>query len=233
MLDYLLMPGSYLAIILVLALGGAGFPMPEEVPVITGGILAANGTLDPLLAFLACLFGAVVGDCVMYWVGYHFGRGLLCEHRWWARLVTPEREAKIEAKFRRHGFKVFFVSRFLVGFRSPVYLTAGILRVSFRRFFVIDLICASSVVGTFFGVTYFFGQHIAQWVCNFAAALTAVVVVAMACAAIFLWRRYREKAAIANRKLTETRRVISHGETPLHEIPSIPRMSRARTKEVV
>jgi membrane protein DedA with SNARE-associated domain len=134
----------------------------------------------------------------MYWIGYHFGRGVLAEHPWWARWVTPQREAQIEDKFQQHGFKVFLVARFLVGLRSPVYLTAGILRVSFRRFFVIDLFCATAVVSTFFGLTFLFGQFIAQhWatIRKVEVGLTVVVVIALACVAFYLWRRYRRKHA--------------------------------------
>ena len=152
-------PGSYLAITLVLILTGSGLPLPEEVPIIAAGILAANGTLDPWLALGCCLFGAIVGDAIMYWIGYHFGRGVLRDHRWWARWVTPQREARIETLFHEHGLKVFFVVRFLVFLRSPLYLTAGILQVSFRKFLLIDLVCATAVVSTFFGLTYFLGQN--------------------------------------------------------------------------
>jgi membrane protein DedA with SNARE-associated domain len=193
MTDLLLAPSSYLAIILVLVLTGSGFPIPEEVPVIAAGILSANGTLDPLMAFLCCLFGAIGGDCVVYWVGYHFGRGVLRDHRWWARFITPEREAQIEQKFRRHGLKVFFIARFLVGLRSPVYLTAGILRVSFRRFFLIDLICATAVVGTFFGLTYLFGKHIAEYANSVASIVSLVVVIVLGCFGYRLWRRHCQR----------------------------------------
>lgn len=199
-MDTLLAPSSYLAIIIVLILTGSGLPIPEEVPIVAAGILSANGTLDPLLAFFCCLFGAIVGDCVMYFIGYHFGRGVLREHRWWARFVTPEREAQIELEFRRHGLKVFLVARFLVGLRSPVYLTAGILRVSFKRFFFIDLICATAVVGTFFGVTYLFGQHIAKWISQAEVLLSISVVIALACIAVYLWRRYRQKLVEAGQR---------------------------------
>jgi membrane protein DedA with SNARE-associated domain len=203
MIDVLLSSGSYLAIIFVLVIAGSGFPIPEEVPVITGGILAANGTLEPLPAFLCCLFGALAGDCVMYWVGYHFGQGVLREHRWWARFVTPRREKQIELKFRRHGLKVFFVARFLVGLRTPVYLTAGILKVSFRRFFLIDLICATSVVGTFFGVSYLFGQHIAQQIRNIGVVLTVVAITALAGVVFYYWRRSRRNIVAAGRELLQ------------------------------
>jgi len=197
MTDILLTHGSYLALVIVLILTGSGLPIPEEVPIIAAGVLAAQGTLDPWLALGWCIFGAIVGDCIMYFIGYHFGRGVLREHPWWARFVTPHREAQIEVMFRRHGLKVFLVARFLVGLRSPVYLTAGILRVSFKRFFLIDLICATAVVGTFFGLTYWFGKYIAQWVRTGEVLLTIVVVIALAVVGIWLWQRYRRKAARA------------------------------------
>ncbi len=191
MTDILLEHGSYLAITVVLILTGSGLPVPEEVPIIAAGILAAHGTLDPMLAFACCLFGAVVGDSIMYWIGYHFGRGLLQEHPYWVRWVTPEREAQIETMFRRHGLKVFFVARFLVALRSPVYLTAGIMRVSYRRFLLIDLFCATAVVGVFFGLTYLFGEQIARAFKHAEVWLTVAVAIAVAGGLFWWWRRRR------------------------------------------
>jgi membrane protein DedA with SNARE-associated domain len=200
MTDFILAPTSYLAIVVVLVLAGSGLPIPEEVPIIAAGILSAHGSLEPLPAFLCCLFGAVAGDCIMYAIGYHFGRGILNEHRWWARFLTPEREAQVEENFRHHGLKVFLVTRFLVFLRSPVYVTAGILRVSFRRFLLIDLVCATVVVGTFFGLTYLFGQHITQWLRHIEVLLTIVAVIVLACLGFYLWHRHRRKLSEASRQ---------------------------------
>lgn len=186
-------PGSYIGIFIVLVLTGSGLPIPEEVPIILAGILSGQQALNPWLAFATCLFGALVGDCVMYVIGYRFGQPVLREHPWFARFVTPEREIQIEEQFRKHGLKVFFVARFLVGIRSPVYLTAGILRVSFRRFLMIDLFCATMVVGTFFWLTYLFGETIANWVKRAEVGFTILVVLAVAIVGIYLWRRYKRK----------------------------------------
>ncbi|MEN6457649.1 MAG: DedA family protein [Thermoguttaceae bacterium] len=179
----------------MLILTGAGLPLPEEVPIIAAAILAANGTLDPWLALACCLVGALLGDVVMYWVGYHFGRGVLRDHRWWVRCITPEREARVEQMFHQHGLKVFFAARFLVLLRSPLYLTAGILQVSFRKFVLIDLICASAVVSTFFGLTYFLGKNYAELFKMVEVWATIAAVIALAGVGIFLWRRHRRKAA--------------------------------------
>ena len=193
MIDWFSAPGSYIGIFIVLVLTGSGLPIPEEVPIIFAGVLSLNQTLDPWLAFICCLLGAIVGDCVMYVIGYHFGRPVLRDHPWFARFITPEREIQIEQQFCRHGFKVFFVARFLVGLRSPVYLTAGILRVSFRRFLMIDLFCATMVVGTFFWLTYLFGEHIAKWVKRAEVGFTILVVLALAGAGIYFWRWHLKK----------------------------------------
>jgi len=190
MSEFILTHGSYLAIILVLVLTGTGLPIPEEVPIIAAGVLSANQQLVWWLALPACLFGALAGDCVMYWIGFHFGRNVVREHRYWAHFVTPEREAQIEHMLHVHGLKVFFLARFLVGLRSPVYLTAGIMRVPFRRFFLIDLVCATSVIGVFFGLSYYFGEVIAAWITRIEIVLTVIVVTGLLSAGIYFWRRH-------------------------------------------
>ena len=65
----------------------------------------------------------------MYYIGYHFGRRLLEQNRFWNKLITPEREKKVEELLNQHGVKVLLGARFLVGIRGPMYITAGILQV--------------------------------------------------------------------------------------------------------
>ena len=166
MTDLFLSHGSYLGLIAILVLTGTGLPIPEEVPVIAAGVLSAHGQLEPWLAFFSCLIGALGGDCAMYWIGRHFGRNVVREHRWWAHFVKPEREAQLERTLKDHDIKVFFVARFLVGIRSPVYLAAGVLRMPFRRFIIIDLFCATTVIGVVFGLSYYFGAPILRWIRN-------------------------------------------------------------------
>ena len=190
MQDILLSHGSYLGIVVFLILTGCGLPIPEEVPIVVAGLLSAQGVLMPQLALLACLVGAIAGDCVMYSIGFHFGHNLLKDHPKLAHFVRADREAKFEEMIERHGLKVLFAARFMVGVRSPVYLAAGILRIPFRRFLLMDLLCATAVVGTFFGLTYFFGEHVANLFHGVEIGLTVTVLLVIAIVAVvFLWRR--------------------------------------------
>ncbi|MBI2826081.1 MAG: DedA family protein [Planctomycetia bacterium] len=194
----LLEQGSYLGIIVVLILTGSGLPVPEEVPIIAAGVAAYYGQLNPWLALASCFVGALLGDCVMYSIGYYFGHGVLREHPWFSRFLKPEREAHIEQMIVQHGWKVFFLARFLVGLRSPVYLTAGILRIPFRRFVLVDLFCAAIVITTFFGLSFLFAEHIADWwdrIRRAEVALTVAIVAALIGVLLYFYVRHRRRLA--------------------------------------
>ena len=207
MIDFIFSHGDifpYVIIMAVLLLSSIGAPIPEEATVVTAGVLSARGALHPGWAFAFCWLGAVAGDCIVYWIGYHFGRSVLREHRWWAHFVTPQREERVERLLQQHGLKVLFVSRFLVGIRSPVYLAAGILRAGFHRFLLADLFCATIVVGSFFWLSFYFGAKITDWLRAGEILLTAIVVIAAIIAAIALWRRHvRKRQAVAGKPAKE------------------------------
>ena len=196
MIDFSTVHLSYVGIIFVLILTGSGLPLPEEVPIIAAGIAASAGTLNPWGAFIACLIGALAGDAVIYFIGYHFGHSLVVQHPRFAHLLHAEYEAKIEQMLRKHGLKVFFLSRFMVGIRAPVYLTAGILRMPFRRFLLIDAFCAAAVVGLFFWLSYAYGEHLTGLIRRSEIGVTVIVAIVAATVATYWFaRRYRRTRA--------------------------------------
>ncbi|HEX3871267.1 MAG TPA: DedA family protein [Pirellulales bacterium] len=196
MIDALLQNGHYAGIIILLILTGAGLPIPEEVIVIFAGIASRTGVLNPWLAFASCLIGALVGDFVTYAIGRHFGRNIVREHHWFTRYVTPEREQKIEDMIHRRGPLVFFFARFMVGLRSPVYLTAGIMNVPLRRFIIVDTICATSVIGLFFGLSFVFAAQMQDWwvrIRQGEVAITVILVAAIVTIVGVLYIRHRRR----------------------------------------
>ena len=191
---------SYVGIVAVLVLTGAGLPIPEEVPVIAAGVASHSGQMVPWIALLSCLIGVLLGDTILYTIGYHFGRNLLNDYHWFSRSLTPEREKKIERLIVHHGWKVFLVARLLVFIRSPVYVTAGILRIPFRRFILIDAFCAGIVVSAFFGLSYAFAAHVDtvwKWIQRSQYAITILVVLAGVIAATWFFVRRRIRSRLA------------------------------------
>lgn len=188
---------TYLGIGLGLVLTGMGLPVPEEVFLIVAGVASRDGSLNPWLALATCLLGAVLGDCLIYAIGYQFGQSVLRTRGWVARWLHPEREHQMEQMISRHGLKALLLARFLVGIRGTVYLAAGILRVPFLRFLAVDVISATAVVGTVFGLSYMFGNQIRTWwlwIRRAEVALTAGAVAAIATAVVYVivWHRRRK-----------------------------------------
>lgn len=210
MLATLLHPGSYLGIFLLMVLTGCGMPVPEEVFIVGAGVLSANGELRPEFAFAATLLGALVGDAVMYGIGYRFGHGLLHRHPKLSKLVGANREEYFERAVERHGFKVLLMARFMVGVRGPVYLAAGVVRMPFLKFMLWDLVCATLVVGLFFGLAFFFGEEIVDLITDAELGFTIIVLTGAAVVVAFLaLRRHR-------RRLIE-QVIVTAGEAPTAE----------------
>jgi membrane protein DedA with SNARE-associated domain len=184
-------PSSYLGIVVFLVLTGCGMPLPEEVAIILAGVLSAQGHLNPWLAFVACLVGALLGDSIIYAIGHRWGHSLLSYHPRLAKLLGAEREKRFEEAIEQHALKVMLLSRFLIGVRGPVYLATGVVRLPFRRFLLYDVICATLVVGLFFGLSYLFGDHIARWVRDAELKVTLVVLLVVLIAGLLIYRRHR------------------------------------------
>jgi membrane protein DedA with SNARE-associated domain len=187
----LLSDASYLWVIIFLILTGCGLPIPEEVGIIAAGVWAADGAVDFWLGLAACLFGCIVGDSIMYAIGYRFGKSVLREHPMFSGFLTPEREKHIEGLIRRRGAAVLFTSRFLIGVRGPVYLTAGILHFPYRRFLIIDLACATIVVSLFYSLAFHYGKEILTWIRTAEEGITIAIAVAVVVGAVLFWLHHR------------------------------------------
>jgi membrane protein DedA with SNARE-associated domain len=185
-------PSSYLGIFVFLVLTGCGLPIPEEVAIVIAGVLSAEGHLRPELALAACLSGAVVGDCILYAIGYRWGGSLLSVHPALAKLLHAEREQSFEQAIERHSLKVMLLARFMVGIRGPVYLAAGAVRMPFRRFLVQDLLCATLVVGSFFGLSYAWGEEVASWIRRAEWTATLLVLLLVFIITGLLYYRHRQ-----------------------------------------
>ena len=183
---------GYVAVFVVLLVSGFGVPIPEDVSLVAGGIIAGLGYADVRVMCAVGLAGVLVGDTAVFLIGRHFGARAL-RLRWVAHLLTPRRYAQVQAKFERYGNRLMFVARFLPGLRTAVFLSAGMSqRVSFTRFMTLDGLAALISVPVWIGLGYY-GAENREWLLGWVhrgqgviaiAAGTLVVVIAG-----LLWRR--------------------------------------------
>jgi len=183
----------------LLVAAGIGFPMPEELPVVGAGLwVGKSPELWPwsLLALPVCILGVVISDGLLYGIGRWYGPRLL-EYRWVARLMPPEKRARIENNFHEYGVKILLFARILPGIRSPIFITAGIMRLPLRRFLLADGIYAIPGVSLLFFLAFWFGQQFKDLVDSIekevVLARPIIIMVAIVVVGIyFLYRFYRK-----------------------------------------
>lgn len=153
---------GYLSVFIILLLCGFGLPVPEDISLVAGGIIAGLGYANVHLMLAIALAGVLIGDSTMYNLGRIMGERVL-NLRLVRRLLAPKRYSLVRSKFEQYGKRVIFAARFLPGLRSPIFLTAGITRfVSFWTFVGIDSFAALISV-PFWVYLGYYGAHEREW----------------------------------------------------------------------
>jgi membrane protein DedA with SNARE-associated domain len=125
-------------VIFVLLLGaGIGIPIPEDVPLITAGVMSRHGGWPIIPAAAACSVFVLGRDCIVYFLGKRYGAALL-ERHWLKRYVRPEQVETWSGKIRSNGSKVVFAGRWIPGVRAAVFFSAGVAQVPTRTFLLFD-----------------------------------------------------------------------------------------------
>jgi membrane protein DedA with SNARE-associated domain len=186
---------GYLGIILILVLGGLGLPVPEEAPIIAAAVLSRVGPWKWPLALAACLVGVLLGDFVVYSLGFIYGEKVT-SLRLTRKFLSKARESQIQGYFHRHGFKILILGRFAVGFRTAAYLTAGILKLPPLKLFLTDLLAASLSTFLMFGLGYVFAHQIKVAVDQVKYWLTAAVAVLITVALLYRYYSARRRVGL-------------------------------------
>jgi membrane protein DedA with SNARE-associated domain len=179
---------GYLIVFFGVMLESVGVPIPGETILISSGLLAQQGKMDVGDVVLFGILGAVTGDQIGYWIGREGGRPFVLR---WGRyvLVTPERLARAEDFFARHGGKAVFLARFVAGLRVVGALVAGISHMHWRTFFFYNALGGATWATASVLVGYLLGGSldlVERWIGR-ASTLLAILLVF----AVILYLAYR------------------------------------------
>ena len=183
---------GYGALYLLLALGVAGLPIPDETLLVFTGYLIFRGTLHPLGAFAAALAGAWTGISLSYVLGRTLGLGAV--HRFGKYIhVTEARLDKVHGWFDRIGHWALFIGYYIIGVRHFTAIVAGTSKLELRAFLLYAWSGGAVWVTTFLALGYFLGENwrqVAEMVHRYMAFASVVIIVA-AGAWYWWWARTR------------------------------------------
>ncbi len=149
----------YLGLFLLLVLGTLGLPFPEDGILLLSGFLAAHDVIKPFPAFFVVYSGLLMTDFLLYSVGKKYGRRIV-EHKRFQKILTGDRLAKLENKFKKWGSLVVFFGRHLLGLRAQIFLVAGVLKMSWKKFLIVDGTSALLTITLWGGLGYIGGNSV-------------------------------------------------------------------------
>jgi len=201
---------GYAVVFGVLVLCGFGLPLPEDIILVTGGLLAwraspleevtlagmmGDRSLLTMIAF--GMGGILAGDSIIYLAGRKLGHRV-AEFGPLRRIITPQKLMEAEKLLRRRGNLVVVVARFLPGLRAPTYFTVGHAKLPYWEFLLFDGAAALVSAPLWVCLGFFFGSNIAEALRTagrFGNWILAGVLVVVAVVALRWWRRRRREAA--------------------------------------
>jgi membrane protein DedA with SNARE-associated domain len=193
---------GYLGIFLGIVATGMGFPMPEELPVVVGGVLSGHqadqGSWQVHWYFMlpVCIVAVIIGDSILYFIGRFWGPRLL-ESRWVKKhALTPERLTSIERNFHDYGVRILLFARMTPGVRAPIFLTAGIIRLPVTRFVFADSLYAVPGVSLLFFLGYYFGDGIISLVERAEHVKFWIMLVLVVAVGLYILYRFLRKPAV-------------------------------------
>lgn len=187
---------GYAAVFIALMLCGAGIPLPEDITLVAGGVIAGLGYANVHTMAAVTMVGVLMGDAAMFLLGHRYGEHML-QWKPIALLMPPRRYAKMQEKFTRYGNRLMFFARFLPGMRTAVYITAGAThRVSFWRFLMLDGLAALISVPFWVYLGYFGANRrewLGMWIRRGQSSLWVLGVLVLVVALVWWWCRRRNK----------------------------------------
>ena len=187
----------YVIVCGLLLISGLGLPIPEDIPLLAGGVMCQQ-ELTELPLMIGLTFCFVLGaDLMLFWLGRRYGRHvprlpIIC------RYLTEARMAKAEQFFATHGGKTLLIARFLPGIRATVWFCAGACRIQFWKMLLCDGLAAAVSVPAIVLLGFFGAQQLEKvehWARLGHIAILAAVVIAAG--SLVTYRVIRRRKVVA------------------------------------
>jgi len=180
---------AYLLVFAALMAGSVGIPAPEDLTLIAAGVLCSLDQVNTLIMGITCYVGLVLGDLIIYRIGWMTGPTLF-RKKWFRRHISTKRLEVMRTNLHKRTMLTILVARHLFYIRTATFLMCGAVRISFVRFLVMDAIAALITAPLMMGIGFIFAHNydaIVRWVRDLKFVLLGLGVLT----ALYLYRRYK------------------------------------------
>lgn len=189
--EHIILTLGYPGIGLLMFLDSLNVPIPSEVIMPFGGILAGEGKLNFFWVGFAGSVGTVIGSCCNYAIGYYLGKDFLLKYGKFILLRKKEIEMG-DRWFHKYGTKVTLWGRFIPLVRTFISLPAGVYKVHFPTFLLYAILGATPWCYGWAWVGFKMGENWAVVEQNWKVVDYIVVTILLALIIKFLYHRFKK-----------------------------------------
>lgn len=165
-----------------------GLPIPEEVLIVSIGLIAFVGVhpdqfppphgtesfVNPYTAAAVAFFAVFLSDLWVFYIGKRLGKKIE-QTKFFKRSISDERWAQVCSWMEKFGFWAAGLFRFLPGLRFPGHLACGFSKVRPTQFILVDGAAALLTVPTQILLISYFGHHVVNTLEEFKFYLPALL----------------------------------------------------------
>ena len=182
---------GYVGILLLMAMESSLFPVPSELVVPPAGYLASQGQMNIWLVIFFSTLGSLIGALFNYAIAYYLGRPWILKYGKYF-LIPPEKFAKVESFFLKHGEISTFTGRLIIVVRHLISLPAGLSKMDLKRFTIFTLVGSFIWVSILAYIGFIVGNNMDLVKSYYKQAVIGLVVImAIVLAVYIIWQKNR------------------------------------------
>ncbi len=158
-IQFFLEQGSYGLMFAWIIAAGLGLPLPEDVAMISGAILAQRGVTNLWVTVAVLAVSVLLGDTILYFIARRIGPAIY-ERKFIQRVMPPERRGYVEGLIAKYGSLVVFGARHVAGLRGAIFAMCAIHGISYPRFILADALGLAISLPVFMAIGWLFSDSI-------------------------------------------------------------------------
>lgn len=181
---------SYLSIFIWFLILDQLTPIPEEVTLLSIGYISGHHLINPYFAGLAAFFGLTIIDSVYYWLA--FSGNKLVNHL--KNNISEKLMEKYLKGLKEHRIRTLLLLSFIpkIRFFSPVF--AGVFRVKWRSFFLVNGIGTIIFIIIYIGIGMLFHNSLEYLLKEIETVRHSVFIGFMIVTTVWMFFKFKRKA---------------------------------------
>jgi len=129
--------------------------LPGDSLIFAAAALCTTSSLNIWLLYILLLAAAILGDTVNYWIGHFLGPKVFERD---SRFIKKAYLIKTQKFYDKYGGQAITIGRFVPIIRTFVPFIAGVAKMSYKYFFIYNILGGILWVSLFTWTGYFFGN---------------------------------------------------------------------------